>query len=135
MAHWWQYKQTVFFGPWHCTKGTEFLTTGSAQLAKTRVSDKFLKTYKYSQRGISLLKASSKLPDGYISPPLSLSLYVREKNLQKINKKTKQKKPNLELVRRETRREKVEVGKISLADTSNIVKMGTTGSAIYSTRR
>lgn len=41
----------------------------------------------------------------------------------------------MELVRRETRREKVEVGKISLADTSNIVKMGTTGSAIYSTRR
>lgn len=36
---------TVFFGPWHCTKNTEFLTTGFTQLPKTRVSDKFLNTF------------------------------------------------------------------------------------------
>lgn len=79
------------------------------------------------------LKASSKLPDSCIPPPIALALYGREKNPKKSTRKPN-KKPNLELVRSETRKENVEVGKISLPHTYYIVKMSTTGSAVDSRR-
>lgn len=127
LAHSWQYKhlQTVFFGPWPCTKSTEFLTSGFAQHPKTRASDKFLNTfYKYSQRGKSLLKAHSKLPDGYTAPAIPLSLYGRAKNHKKSTRKPN-KKAKLGACK-EGNWENVEVGRISLPHTCYIVKMGTT---------
>lgn len=98
LAHSWQYKhlQTVFLGPWPCTKSAEFLTSGFAQLPRRKVFDKFLNTfYKYSLRGKSLQKASSKLPDGYIAPTISLSHYGWGNKTPKNQQQNQIKKPNL----------------------------------------
>lgn len=109
-----------FFGPWPCTKSTEFLASGFAQLPKTRASDKFLNTfYKYSQRGKSLLKANSKLPQ-----PFPCHFMGGQKTTKKSTRKPN-KKAKLGACK-EGNWENMEVGRISLPHTCYIVKMGTT---------